>query len=326
MSETKHWVKLAILVLGGLAALTLYGGLGSAAAAERFPSREIVMIIQFSPGGNTDVNARILAPYLQKELGVPVVVENRPEAGGVKAITDVYRARPDGYTLLLNVFPQNAQKELLFAVPFKILEFTYLAGFTRSDMFISVGKDSPFKTLKDLIEFSKKKSLNVSVSQLGSSGHLNAMILKKRVGVDLEVVPYPGEAQAVTALLGGHVDVLSSTDTTVWLQKERVRPLVVLSAKRTPRFPEVPTLKELGYDIMSDSQVGLSGPPGLPSGVHKVLSDALAKAIQNPEVAAKLQAAGSVLYYAPGSEFHAAAKAAYNLVIEYKDIFQEQKK
>jgi tripartite-type tricarboxylate transporter receptor subunit TctC len=326
MSETKVWVRVAEFVLIGLAALSLYQEVAWAAAAEKFPSREVILVVQFSPGGNTDVNARLLVPYLQKELGVPVIVENRSEAGGVKAITDVYRAKPDGYTLLVNVFPQNAQKELIFDVPFKILDFTYLAGFTRSDMFVSVVKDSPIKSLKNLVEVSKKKSLNVSVSQLGSNGHLNAMILKRRAGVNLEVVPYPGESQAMTALLGGHVDIISATDTTVWLQRERVRPLVVFSAKRTPNFPDVPTFKESGYDIVSDSQVGISGPPALPANIQKILSAALAKAIQNPEIATKLQAAGSVLYYASGPDFHAAARSAHNLVSEYKDIFEEPKK
>lgn len=325
MSATRHWVKVTILVLGGLAALTLYGGLGIAAAAESFPSKEVVIVVQFSPGGQSDVHNRLLAPYLQKELGVPVVVENRPEAGGVKAITDVYRAKPDGYTILYNLFPANAQKELLFDVPFKILEFTYLAGFTKSDMFISVRKDSPIKTLKELIEASKKKSLNAGVSTLGSHAHLNAMILKNRVDVNLEVVPYPGEAPAATALLGGHVDLLSSTETMVWLQKERLRPLAVFSAKRLARFPEVPTLKELGYDIVSDSVLGFSGPPGLPDGIQKVLSDALAKALRNPELAAKVEKAGSAVYYTSGAEFYAAAKAMYNMVNNYKGLFKEQK-
>jgi tripartite-type tricarboxylate transporter receptor subunit TctC len=325
MSETKGWAKLALLVLVGLTTVISYRGLGSAGEADRFPSREIVMVVQFAPGGNTDVNARLLAPYLQKGLGVPVVIENRPEAGGVKAITDVYKGKPDGHTLLHNVFPQNAQKEILFDTPFKILEFTYLAGFTQNDMFISVRKEAPFKNLKDLIEMSKKKSLNVSVSQLGSHGHLNAMILKKRVDVNLEVVPYPGEAPAATALLGGHVDMISSTDTTVWLQKERLRPLVVFSAKRSSRFPDVPTLKELGYDIVSFSQVGLSGPPGLPSGVVKILSEALAKAIRNPELVSKADKAGSTVVYTTGAEFQAEAKAAYKLINEEKEIFQERK-
>lgn len=325
MSEPSHSLKLVTWVLAGLATLTLYGAVGFSGEAEKFPSREIVMVVQFAPGGNTDVNARLLAPYLQKSLGVPVVVENRPEAGGVKAITDVYKAKPDGHTLIHNVFPQNAQKEILFDTPFKILEFTYLAGFTQNDMFISVRKDAPFKTLKELIEASKKKSLNVSVSQLGSHGHLNAMILKKRVDVNLEVVPYPGEAPAATALLGGHVDMISSTDTTVWLQKERLRPLVVFSAKRSSRFPDVPTLKELGYDIVSISQVGLSGPPGLPAGVVKTLSDALAKAIRNPELVSKAEKSGSTVVYTTGAEFHAEAKAAYKLISEEKEIFQERK-
>lgn len=325
MSETRHWVKVTILVLGGLAALTLYGGLGTAVAAEKFPSREIVIVVQFAPGGQADVLNRLLAPYLQKELGVPVVVESRPEAGGNKAITDVYRAKPDGYTILYNLFPANAQKEILFDVPFKILEFTYLAGYTKSDMVISVRKDSPFNTLKELIEASKKKSLNAGVSTLGSHGHLNAMILKTRVDVNLEVVPYPGEAPAATALLGGHVDLLSSTETMLWLQKERLRPLVVFSPKRLARFPEAPTLKELGYDIVSDSVQGFSGPPGLPGGIQKVLSDALARALRNPELAAKVEKAGGAVFYTSGAEFYAAGKNIYNMVHQYKDLFKEKK-
>jgi len=325
MSETRHWVKLAILVLSAIATVTLCRGVGLVTAAEKFPSREIVIIVQFAPGGQSDVLNRLLAPYLQKELGVPVVVENRPEAGGNKAITDVYRAKPDGYTILYNLFPANAQKEILFDVPFKILEFTYLAGYAKSDMVISVRKDSPFKTLKELIEASKKKSLNAGVSTLGSHAHLNAMILKTRVDVNLEVVPYPGEAPAATALLGGHVDLLSSTETMVWLQKERLRPLAVFSAKRLARFPEAPTLNELGYDIVSDSVQGFSGPPGLPDGIQKVLSDALAKALRNPELGAKVEKAGSAVYYTSGAEFYAAAKAMYNMVNQYKDLFKEKK-
>ena len=121
----------------------------SSASAQKFPSRDITLVVQFAPGGNTDVNARILAPYLSKELGVPVIVENRPGGGGYVAINQVYQAKPDGYTLLLNVFPQNAQKEIVGDVPFRILDLTYLANYTQTDMLAAVTKDSPYRTLKD---------------------------------------------------------------------------------------------------------------------------------------------------------------------------------
>ena len=297
----------------------------SSASAQKFPTRDITLVVQFAPGGNTDVNARLLAPYLSKELGVPVIVENRASGGGYVAINSVYRANPDGYTLLLNVFPQNAQKEIVFDVPFRILELTYLANYTKTDMFVAVAKDSPYNNLKDLLEASRKKPLNVSVSQLGSAAHLNAMILKRRLGVNLEVIPYPGGAQAMAAMLGGHVDFISSDDITVWLQRESVRPLVAFSDQRSAKFPEVPTLGELGEGTVSYSLIGIAGPAGMPEDIQKILSAALAKAIQNPELIEKVQKSGGTVKYLPGPDFYNAARSFYKLVTEYKDIFEEKK-
>jgi tripartite-type tricarboxylate transporter receptor subunit TctC len=309
------------------ASLSITGG--ESPAAEKFPSREITLVVQFAPGGSVDLTARILAEHLKKELGVPVVVENRTEAGGVKGIVDVYKARPDGYTLLANLLPRNVQMEIIYKPPYKILEMTSLAGFHKMYQFVAVQKDSPYKTLKELIEASKKKSLNAAITGMGSSSHLLAMILKRKLGMNLEVVPFKGSAPAITALLGGNVD-LSPTDVlAVLMHKEKLHPLVVFSEKRLAKFPDVPTIKELGYaNVDAEAGVsiqGVSGPPGLPPEIRKILSDALARAIKSPEVAAQVEKMGPYVLYQSGPEFHAVAKSAQQLVEEYKDIFLEQK-
>lgn len=298
-------------------------------AAEKFPSREIIMVVQFAPGGSVDLTSRILAEHLKKELGVPVVVENRAEAGGVKGIVDVYKARTDGYTLLANLFPRNAQMEIIYKPPYKILEMTYLGGFHKLYQLVTVRKDSPFKTLKELIEASKKKSLNASITGMGSASHLLAMILKTKLGINLEVVPFKGSAPAMTALLGGNVDFSPIESLTAFLHKERLHPLAVFSEKRLAKFPDVPTVKELGYvNVEAEAGAsiqGVSGPPGLPPEIRKILSDALARAIKNSELVERVEKMGPNILYLSGPEFHAVAKSSYNLVEEYKEIFQEQK-
>jgi tripartite-type tricarboxylate transporter receptor subunit TctC len=303
--------------------------LAGSQAAEKFPSREITMIVQFAPGGSVDLTARVLAEHLKKELGVPVVVENRSEAGGVKGALDVYKAKSDGYTLLANLLPRNAQTEIIYKPPFKILEMTPLAGFHKMYQLVAVQKDSPHKTLKDLIDASKKKSLNAAITGMGSGSHLLAMILKRKLGMNLEVVPFKGSAPAITALLGGNADFAPSDILTAYLHKDKLRALAVFSEKRLAKFPDAPTIKELGYATVDPeaavSTQGISGPPALPPETRNILSEALARAIKNPELVERVEKMGPNILYLSGPEFHAVAQSSFKLVEEYKDIFQEQK-
>ncbi len=299
---------------------------GVSSGAEKFPSREIVVVVPFPAGGPQDLGARVATEFLQKELKVPVVVENRPEAGSVKGVLDVYKAKPDGYLLLSTLFPRYGQTEIVYKAPYKILEMTYLAAFNQSDQLLVVSSDSPYKTLKDLIEASKKKSLNCGLPGMGSLGHLNAMVIKKKVGIDFEIVPFKGGAPNMMALLGGNVDFICVDDLTTSLQKDKVRPLGISSPKRSPKFPNVPTFKELGFDMpVMNSLQGITAPPGLPEESRKLLSDALTKAIKNPEFIKKTDALGPTPIYMAGPEFKAAATASYKLVEEYKDLFIEAK-
>ena len=148
------------------------------------------------------------------------------------------------------------------------------------------------------------------------------MILKRQLGVNLEVIPYPGGSQAMAAMLGGHVDFISSDDITVWLQRDTVRPLVVFSDQRRLSFP---TFQRSASSVIPRPGVRRSGlpcPGGMPEDVQKILSEALAKAIQNPELVEKVEKSGGTVHYLSGPAFHDAARSFYQLVIEYKDIFQ----
>jgi len=314
------------MLLGILVVLGVFMTTGVGSGAEKFPAREIVVVVPFAAGGPQDLGARVATEFLQRELKVPVVVENRPEAGSVKGVLDVYKAKPDGYLLLSTLFPRTAQTEIVYNTPYKVLEMTYLAAFNQSDQLVVVNSDSPYKTFKDLVDASKKKSLNCGLPGMGSLAHLQAMVLKKKVGMDFEVVPFSGGAKNMMALLGGNVDFICIDDLTTSLQKDKVRSLGISSDKRSPKFPNVPTFRELGFDMpVMNSLQGITGPPNLPGDISKILSDALAKAIKNPEFMKKTEAFGPTPIYMAGPEFKAAGAASYKLVDEYKDLFVEKK-
>jgi tripartite-type tricarboxylate transporter receptor subunit TctC len=314
------WV--GFLVVWGL--LTMVG-IGT--AADRFPSREIIIVVPFPAGGPQDFGARVLAEYMNqtKELGVNVLVENRPEAGAVKGIMDVYKAKPDGHLLLSTLFPSFAQKEVVYKSPYKILDMTYLAAFNQSDQFVVVNATSPHKTFKDLVEASKKKSLNCGTSVIGSLSHLTALVVRKKTGINYEIVPFKGSGPNIMALLGDNVDLINVEDLTMSQQGDKVRPLGISSDKRSQKFPNVPTFKELGFDVpVMNSLQGISGPPGLPNDVIKVLTGVLDKAIHNPAFIKKINDAGAGPIYMNATEFKAAAKASYELIDEYKEIFPKE--
>lgn len=316
-----------VLWLGILVIFTVLTAVGTGAAADTFPSREIIIVVPFSAGGPQDTGARILAEYINQtgELGVKVIVENRPGAGAVKGILDVYKAAPDGYLLLSTLFPSFAQKEVVYNAPYKILDMTYLAAFNQSDQFIVVNSTSPYKSLKDLVEASKKKSLNCGTSVIGSLSHLTALVIKKKAGINYEMVPFKGSSQNIMALLGDNVDCITIEDLTMSRQGTKVRPLGISSDKRSPRFPDVPTFKEFGFEVpVMNSLQGISGPPGLPDNVAKILMRVLDKAIHNPDFIKKIEGVGAGPMYMNAAEFKAAAEASYAMINEYKDFFPKQ--
>ena len=318
---------MTFVLLNLIAALNVLTLAGPGEGAEKFPSKEIIIVVPYSAGSSTDLPARLLAEYLKKDLGVPVIVENRTEGQSVKGVTDVYRAKPDGYTLLLNLFPRNAQMEVSFKTPFKILEMTYLPAFVKSFQVITVRNDSPYKSVKELVEASKKKPLSCSVSGAGSNAHLLAEMLRRRTGLNNNPVPFKGTVPAMAALLGGNVDMTTVDDLQVVIHREKVRPLAIHATERHKKnFPALPTIRELGYDVPAvETLAGLAGPPGMSGEIQKILSDSITKAIKNPEFISGIEKTGTNPTVVSGPEFRATAEFYYKLAVEYKDILTETK-
>ena len=317
--------KILCVLISLLAGLMLAAGPGASLAGEKFPSREISIVVPFPPGGGVDLPTRVIAEYLRKELNVPVVVENRAEAAGVKGVMDVYRSKPDGYILLATLLPRIAQTEVAYKAPYKILEFTFLAAFQKQDELLVVSKDSPYQTMNDLVNASKKKALTCSISSPGGLADFYARVLIK-AGVNLKVVPFKGSAPALMALIGGNADLNVTEESVVIEQKEKTRILGIFADERSPRFPGVPTFKEMGYKMpVMYPLIGITGPPKLPAEVSSVLSDALAKVIKNPEVMARIEKIGTIPIYMPDQQFRAAAESMYKAVVEHKDVFEEKK-
>ena len=318
----KKWFLLCLVC----SALILAGGIQASFAQDKYPSKPVEIIVSWAAGGATDVLFRALGAVFPKHANnQQMIVKNIPGGGAAIGYTEAMKAKGDGYTLVAVATPMIT-KIHMSVVKFSATTFAPVILIADNACFLLVHKDSPYKNLKDLHQASKKKSLNCSVSGMGSRSHLNAMILKDKVGVNLEVVPFKGSAPAMMALLGGNVDLSTLDDLTILLQKEKVRSLAIFAEKRSAKFADAPTLKELGYDIpLPDAAIGICGPPGLSPEARKVLSESLARAIKTPEFMSRIDKLGPTPIYLPGTEFQALAEASYRFVEEYKDLLQESK-
>ncbi len=257
-----------------------------AAYAQNFPERPVTLICPWSAGGGTDVAMRALGEAVAKHLGQRVVIENKPGAAGTLGPgVMASSARPDGYTLTqipISVFRMPYIQKVNFD---PIADFTYIIGITGYTFGVVVRADSPWKTWQEFIAYAKANPGKVSYSSpgTGTSLHITMEDIAVREGLQWLHVPFKGQADATVALLGGHVT--ASADSTGWgelVDAGKLRMLVSWGAERTKRWPTVPTLKELGYGLVSNSPYGIAGPKGMDPKVVKILHDAFRKALDDP--------------------------------------------
>ncbi len=253
------------------------------AAQTTFPTKPITLIVPFPAGGSTDRHMRILALEASKTLGQPILVENRPGAGGTLGPSNMAKsAKPDGYTI--TQFPLG-----MLRMPYMqktswnpIEDFTYILGLSGYTFGFTVRSDSPFKSFNEYIEAARKSPGEVDYGStgIGSSPHLLIEEIAINANVKLNHVPFKGNADMQQALLGGHV--MAQSDATGWDQfvdSGKMRLLVTFGTERTKRWPDVPTAKELGYKVVSVSPYGLAGPKGMDPAIVKILHDAFKKAL-----------------------------------------------
>lgn len=272
------------MFIGAAAALCVSG-----ARAQVYPSRPLRLIVPFPPGGNVDLSARIVAPELARELGQPVVVDNKAGAGGILGLDAVAKAAADGYTIgVASPINHLAAPALYPKLPYdSIRDFTPIGLISSVPMVLVVGPSVRAHTLVDLIALARQRSLSMASAGSGSGNHIVGELFQKAVGVRFVHVPYKGSAPANNDVAGGHVDLhfdqLSSVLPLV--QSGRLRPLAITSTRRSSLLPDVPTLEEAGLGHFDFSTtLGLVAPAGVPPTVVERLSAALLAVLNRPAV------------------------------------------
>ena len=281
-----------------------------AVQAQDFPNRAITLIVPWPAGGSTDTHLRKLAELAAKHLGQPVIVENKPGAGGMLGPASMAAsAKPDGYTISQMTVAGFRQPYMQKVDWDPIRDFTYIIGVSGYTFGVVVKSDSPFKTFDDFIAYAKANPGKLSYSSTGNgtSPHLLMEEVSAKAGVQLLHVPYKGNADSTQALLGGHV--MAQSDATGWgrfVDAGTFRLLVTFGDERT-RWG-APTAKELGYDIVSYSPYGLVGPKGMDPKVVKILHDAFKKAMDDPENRKMLQQLDQVYWYKSTEDYNKWAR------------------
>jgi tripartite-type tricarboxylate transporter receptor subunit TctC len=267
-------------------------------AAQGFPSRTITLVVPFAAGGPTDVLARTLGASMTKALGQTVVIENKLGAGGTIAANYVAKAAPDGYTIFIHHNGMATATGLYRKLPFNPLtDFEYIGQVADVPMTLLARRDFPANNLREFIAYvrANKDKINLANAGLGAVSHLCGMLLQQAIGVELTTVPFQGTAPALTALLGGQVDVLcdQTTQTIPHIKADKVRFYGVTTLKRIAALPDAPTLDEQG---LKDFEVivwhGVYAPKGTPREALDKVNGALRAALRDPEVASRFAELG----------------------------------
>lgn len=272
---------------------------GPAVRAQTYPSRQITLIIPFAAGGSNDVVGRAIGKKLTEAWGQPVIVENRPGAGGMIGTSAVAAAPPDGYTLLLVSSTFTINPAIKKSMPFDtIKDFTPVAFIARSPLLVTASNKLPVESVKELLALARSKpgQITYASSGPGSINQISAELIALSAGVKLMHVPYKGGAPALNDLLGGHVDIYVSSLPQVLplAQSGQAKALAVTSARRTPLLPNVPTLDEsgiTGFDLRS--WWGIVGPAGMPANVVNALNSEIGKMLTSPELSTFLTNEGA---------------------------------
>ena len=298
-----------------MAAAGLAAAAGASAWAQDFPSRPITLIVPFPAGGSTDRHMRTLADLAGKQLGQPIIVENKPGAGGTLGPGTMARtAKPDGYTITQFPMSMLRMAHMQKTAWHPINDFTYIIGVSGYTFGFTVRSDSPYKTFNDYIAAARKSpgAVDYGSTGAGSSPHLLMEELAENAKVKLNHVPFKGNADLQQALLGGHVSAQS--DASGWdkyVDGGQMRLLMTFGEKRTQRWPQVPTAKELGYGVVSTSPYGLVGPKGMDPAVVKKLHDAFKKAMEDPRHAEVLAQLNQDAWYRSGADYAQWAREAF---------------
>ena len=305
--QRRHFITHTAAMAGAIA-------LPSLARAQAFPSKTIRYICPWPAGGSTDAVIRAFAESASKILGQQIIVDNKPGAGGMLGANELVNAAPDGYTLSQlphGVFRIPHMQKTAFDTQ---KDFTWIACLTGYTFGLVVPADGPIKSIKDLVAWAKANPGKFSYGStgIGTSPHLAVEEFAQRAGIQLNHVPFKGNADNMQAILGGHT--MAASDATGWaphVASGKLRLLATYGSKRTKRWPDVPTLDELGYKTVSDSPFGVCGPKGMNPAVTRTLQDAFKRTLDDPAVLATLDKFDQSVIYMGTEEYTRFARETF---------------
>ena len=284
----------------------------TAAQAQDYPTKPISMIVAFPPGGVAELVGRPLAASMEKTLGQPVLVINRPGAGGAVGTTVAAKAAPDGYTILMtlssiSIFPVSDPLEGKPA-PYQLSDFMPIALVTADPTVLVVRADSPYKTVQDFVAAAKANPGKINYSSSGVYGtlHVAMEMFAGAAGIQLFHIPYQGGGPAVTALLGGQVEALASGPAAAvgQIKAGKMRALAGWGAQRLALMPGLPTFKELGYkDVEFYIWAGVVAPAAIPANVQHKLRAAVRAAVADPQFVSAMAKVSTPISYLDAPEF-----------------------
>jgi tripartite-type tricarboxylate transporter receptor subunit TctC len=305
----KARVQIAALMLAAVALWAM------PTAAQDYPSKPVRIVVTFPPGGSSDVTARALSVPLQKALGQPVVVDNKPGGGGTIAATEIFRAAPDGYNLLMsNTTPISLAPFMLNPQPYDSIKgFTHVALVATVPDVVMAHPSVPAKTVAELIAWVKAQDKKVFYGSggVGSIGHILGETFKKQTGLNIEHVGYRGSAPMITDLIAGRLSFSFDTlpQNVPHIKAEKLRPLAVTSRTRSHVAPDIPTVIEANLPyLVAENFIGVSAPANLPAPVLTKLHAAIQTSLDDPQLVARLNDLGLTVRKMSQAEFAAFVK------------------
>ena len=298
MRRTYHLPRFCFLTIISLIAAMAFLVLGPATAGAAYPDRPIKMIVPWAAGGDTDAIHRVIANSMEKQLGKPVVVVNIAGASGTVGAREAMKAAPDGYTILaIHDFIHTTYYTGVGDLTYKDFDPVALLTSTPS-VFAAYGK-TPWNSMKELLVDARKRPEQITVGvSLGSTSHFFPAMIAQAAGIKWKYVSYEGTAPRMTALMGGHV-LLGETNLTQLdkLKAGQIKMLAIATAARVPEASDMPTLKELGIDIVYAVNRGIVAPKGTPEAVLAKLEDACGKAAKDPAVTDAMKKQGTLVEF-----------------------------
>ena len=288
--------------------------ISSSWAQDKFPSKPITLIAPWPAGGSSDAVMRAFAESAGRALGGTVIIENKPGVGGTLGATAMVNAKPDGYTLTqlpLGIYRLPHMQKMPFDPVKDITHIVCLTGYTFG---LVATADAPYKTLKELVAYAKANPGKVSYGHTGTgtTPHLAIEEFAGKAGIDIVDIPYKGSAEIMQAILGGHITLMSgTTEFAPHVKSGKLRFLATLGRERNKAFPDVPTVKESGWDTITESPFGIGGPKNMDPNVVKILHDAFKKTLDDPKVQETLDKFYQPTIYMNTADYTAYAARTY---------------